>query len=71
MGFFYDKMGLTYEGAAVASILVTFAVIGTGKLICKVRKYMQRRKVTKEVKTLLQLPENEYLREYIKGGNKA
>jgi hypothetical protein len=68
MGFIYDELGLTYEGAAVASVLVTFAVIGAGKLIVEGKKYLYRKHIARIVRKELVKPENADILRYLQQG---
>lgn len=68
MGFFYDELGLTYEGAAVASVLVALTVICAGKLIVEGKKYLYRRYIARIVRKELVKPENADILRYLQQG---
>ena len=71
MEFFYDVHGITWEGAFICALISSGVVVLLWVLFLKGIsagvKYLRKRKLAKEVKTLLNKPENEKLLRYIAG----
>lgn len=68
MEFFYDKMGLTYEGAVIVGIIVTLLIMGAGKLAVEGKKYLYRKHIARIVRKELVKPENADILRYLQQG---